>query len=96
MDSEDEEWLSEYNKDRKKEGLIAVTEDDFETIIDRLEKESYSIECQSSSAQLEVANPEDLDLDNTNCCICNDGESEDSNQIVFCDGCNIPVHQGNI
>jgi hypothetical protein len=27
------------------------------------------------------------------CCICNDGDYEENNQIVFCDGCDIAVHQ---
>lgn len=27
------------------------------------------------------------------CCICNDGEVSNVNQIIFCDMCNIPVHQ---
>lgn len=27
------------------------------------------------------------------CCICNDGDYDDNNLIVFCDGCNLPVHQ---
>lgn len=36
----------------------------------------------------------DDDLENCNCCICNDGTSDDTNQIVFCDGCDIAVHQG--
>ena len=27
------------------------------------------------------------------CCVCFDGESTDSNPIVFCDGCNIPIHK---
>jgi hypothetical protein len=41
MDSEDEVWLAEYNKERKKEVAMPVTEDDFEFMIDRLEKEAF-------------------------------------------------------
>ncbi len=35
-------------------------------------------------------NPDDV------CCICMDGTSDDTNQIVYCDGCNIAIHQGEI
>lgn len=43
MDSEDETWLIDYNKERRRDGLSALTEDEFELIIDRLEKESFRI-----------------------------------------------------
>lgn len=41
MDSEDEKWLSQFNESRKKKGLSLLSEDEFEIMIDRLEKTSF-------------------------------------------------------
>ena len=48
MDSEDEHWLVNINKQRGEKGMELLTEDDFEKIIDRLEKESFRLEPQQA------------------------------------------------
>ncbi|KAJ7907714.1 PHD-zinc-finger like domain-containing protein, partial [Mycena leptocephala] len=55
----------------------------FEVVIDRLEKEWFNL----------VLPPGQFPSDEA-CAICDDSEGENNNAIVFCDGCNVAVHQG--
>ncbi|VDD90471.1 unnamed protein product [Enterobius vermicularis] len=86
VDEEDIEWLRLFNKEMKNEEFL--TEETFEKVIDRLEKESFF---QCSKGAMGFYN-HSVDQD-AECCICNDGEVSNVNQIIFCDMCNIPVHQ---
>ncbi|XP_065337292.1 bromodomain-containing protein homolog isoform X1 [Cloeon dipterum] len=85
-DEEDGAWLSFMNDKRKTENLAPVSIEQFELLMDRLEKESYF---QMSTSGQEAA----LIDDDAVCCICMDGECQNSNVILFCDMCNLAVHQ---
>ncbi|XP_042897028.1 peregrin [Parasteatoda tepidariorum] len=87
MDEEDCVWLEFMNEKRKVDDLSEVTPDTFELLMDRLEKESY-FQSQTTGKD---PNPS-IDEDAV-CCICNDGECQNSNAILFCDMCNLAVHQ---
>ncbi|KAF9135033.1 nuA3 HAT complex component nto1 [Mortierella sp. GBA39] len=87
MDEQDEIWLKEVNAQRRKQDLSEVTSTMFEKIVDRLEKEWFDL-TKNIPKPTENLPPED-----SACNICDDGECENSNAIVFCDGCNLAVHQ---
>lgn len=88
MDEEDYVWLDVINKKRQTTNMNPVGQEIFELLMDRLEKESH-FQSQSSG---KPDNQQFIDEDAV-CCICNDGECQNSNVILFCDMCNLAVHQ---
>ncbi|XP_072292041.1 bromodomain-containing protein 1-like isoform X1 [Eucyclogobius newberryi] len=86
MDEEDYAWLDLMNEKRKGEGATQVSHNLFEFLMDRFEKESYTATQGQSDHQTLVD-------EDAVCCICMDGDGADSNVILFCDSCNIAVHQ---
>ncbi|KAL3270797.1 hypothetical protein HHI36_021320 [Cryptolaemus montrouzieri] len=86
VDEEDTAWLSLMNEKREAQGLNPVSVDSLELLMDRLEKESYfqaSVNGQTGA----------IVDDDAVCCICMDGECQNTNVILFCDMCNLAVHQ---
>jgi bromodomain and PHD finger-containing protein 1 len=75
------------NKKRESDGLSFVNQADFELLMDRFEKEAFF---QSQSSGKDIGPPIDEDAV---CSICMDGECQNSNVILFCDMCNLAVHQ---
>lgn len=88
MDEEDVAWLNIINEKRTAEGLNKIHEDQFELLMDRLEKESY-FHVQTNGSK-DYSAPIDEDAI---CCVCMDGECSNTNVILFCDLCNLAVHQ---
>ncbi|KAI0726340.1 PHD-zinc-finger like domain-containing protein [Fomitopsis betulina] len=87
MDEQDQEWLNTVNAERKKENQGAVSYELFEIIMDRLEKEWFDLTKNIPKPDLA------LPSEDSTCAICDDSEGENTNAIVFCDGCNLAVHQ---
>ncbi|KAG1077329.1 hypothetical protein G6F42_024915 [Rhizopus arrhizus] len=89
MDEQDQCWLRLYNQERRKEFLGDISPYLFECIMDKLEKEWFNLIKDAPKPEAEqVLLPED-----SACVVCDDTEVENSNAIVFCDGCNVAVHQ---
>ncbi|KAI0339583.1 hypothetical protein BDW22DRAFT_1454969 [Trametopsis cervina] len=87
MDEQDREWLDSVNVERRKEQLDKVTCEVFEIVMDRLEKEWFDL--TKNIPKPDLAMPSE----DSTCAICDDSEGENTNAIVFCDGCNLAVHQ---
>ncbi|XP_030639331.1 bromodomain and PHD finger-containing protein 3 [Chanos chanos] len=86
MDEEDMAWLEMLNEKRHQDGQLAVSADTFELLMDRLEKESF-LESRSQAPTQSIIDEDAF------CCVCLDDECLNSNVILFCDICNLAVHQ---
>ncbi|XP_037369264.1 bromodomain-containing protein 1 isoform X2 [Talpa occidentalis] len=86
MDEEDYAWLELVNERRRGDCVSAVSQGVFEFLMDRFEKESH---CETQKQ----GEPQSLIDEDAVCCVCMDGECQNSNAILFCDLCNLAVHQ---
>ena len=109
MDEQDVAWLEGINEQRKSEGVDAIKPAIFEITMTQIEKEYHALEKRipkpqprhaqmhrpRSSSQAAVngdPNPPGDEPD-SKCSICDDGDCENANAIIFCDGCDLAVHQ---
>jgi len=108
MDEQDDMWLEGYNEYRRLQGWNHVTREVFEITITKIEKEWHALEKRipkpnpkppqthrprSSSAAAVNGEPQPGEEQDSKCAICDDGDCENTNAIVFCDGCDLAVHQ---
>ncbi|KAK7965049.1 hypothetical protein PG988_010053 [Apiospora saccharicola] len=108
MDEQDDMWLESYNAQRKSVGWNPITREVFEITITKIEKEWHALEKRipkpnpkppqthrprSSSAAAVNGEPQTGEEQDSKCAICDDGDCENTNAIVFCDGCDLAVHQ---
>lgn len=108
MDEQDDKWLEVFNAIRKEMDVEPITREIFEITITKIEKEWHSLEKRipkpnpkppqthrprSSSAAAVNGEPQAGEEQDSKCAICDDGDCENTNAIVFCDGCDLAVHQ---
>ncbi|KHJ83342.1 hypothetical protein OESDEN_16961 [Oesophagostomum dentatum] len=60
-----------------------------EKVMDKLEKESCFEVVKGSPSVMPGSSMDGDDV----CCVCGDGDVNNVNQIIYCDMCNIAVHQ---
>lgn len=107
MDEQDVKWLEAFNRGRTKDGVHNIKPAVFEITMTKIEKEWHALEKRipkpnprapqtqrprSSSAAAVNGEPLGEEPD-SKCAICDDGDCENANAIVFCDGCDLAVHQ---
>ena len=109
MDEQDQKWLEAYNVRRKEEQTEAIKPAIFEITMTKIEKEWHTLEKRipkpnpkppqthrprsSSAAAVNGETSGQGEEQDSKCAICDDGDCENTNAIVFCDGCDLAVHQ---
>ena len=109
MDEQDQKWLDAYNTFRRTEQVEPIKPAIFEITMTKIEKEWHALEKRipkpnpkppqmhrprSSSAAAVNGEPHGPgEEQDSKCAICDDGDCENTNAIVFCDGCDLAVHQ---
>ena len=109
MDEQDNLWLEAHNIHRKEDGVEAIKPAIFEITMTKIEKEWHALEKRipkpnpkppqthrprsSSAAAVNGESGALGEEQDTKCAICDDGDCENTNAIVFCDGCDLAVHQ---
>lgn len=108
MDEQDVKWLEALNKIRSTQDVEAIKPAVFEITMTKIEKEWHALEKRipkpnpkppqthrprSSSAAAVNGEPGPGEEQDSKCAICDDGDCENANAIVFCDGCDMAVHQ---
>ncbi|RCI14793.1 hypothetical protein L249_6474 [Ophiocordyceps polyrhachis-furcata BCC 54312] len=108
MDEQDDMWLEQYNGQRKQNELEVITREVFEITMTKIEKEWHGLEKRipkpnpkppqthrprSSSDAAVNGETQTGEEPDSKCAVCDDGDCENTNAIVFCDGCNLAVHQ---
>ncbi|CAH2103646.1 unnamed protein product [Euphydryas editha] len=90
LDATDTAWLKLLNAERARAGAPSVSEDQLEKVIEELEVRTWD------KIQAIMKSEEGLGIEydeNVICDVCRSPDSEDGNEMVFCDSCNICVHQ---
>ncbi|CAH0716223.1 unnamed protein product, partial [Brenthis ino] len=90
LDATDIAWLKLLNTERARAGASSVSEDQLEKVIEELEVRTWD------KIQAIMKSEEGLGIEydeNVICDVCRSPDSEDGNEMVFCDSCNICVHQ---
>lgn len=90
LDILDVQWLQVFNEERRVYGLAPVPELQMEMIMEDLETQCHE------NLQREIKTEQGLGIEydeDVICDVCRSPDSEEGNEMVFCDACDLCVHQ---
>uniref|UniRef100_A0A1E1XB81 PHD finger protein rhinoceros n=1 Tax=Amblyomma aureolatum TaxID=187763 RepID=A0A1E1XB81_9ACAR len=90
LDSLDQNWLRVFNEERKSHGLEPLPELTLEMML-----EDFETQC-CEKLQREIRTEQGLGIEydeDVVCDVCRSPDSEEGNEMVFCDQCDLCVHQ---
>lgn len=90
LDSLDQHWLKVFNEERKSYGLEPLAELTMEIILEDFENQCFEKLQREIQAEQGLGIEYDEDVV---CDVCRSPDSEEGNEMVFCDKCNLCVHQ---
>jgi hypothetical protein len=83
-------WLNRVNLEFQQMGIEQLTRSNFERIIENFETQTHD----NLSNAIKTLESYSIEYDEEVVCdVCRSPDSEDTNEMVFCDGCNLAVHQ---
>lgn len=89
-DQMDMAWLMRVNTELDMAGRERIGRLDFERLIENFEWQSY----ESLKSAIDKLQSYSIEYDEDIVCdVCREPDSEENNEMVFCDGCNMCVHQ---
>ncbi|KAJ2766232.1 hypothetical protein IWQ56_003797, partial [Coemansia nantahalensis] len=92
LDQVDQRWLEALNAERAERGAAEVSAKQLEAVVDHMEKEWFDL-VKDTQRAISAMQQERLAAEESTCAICGEDECDNTNAIVFCDGCNMAVHQ---
>ncbi|KAJ2752864.1 hypothetical protein GGI19_003537 [Coemansia pectinata] len=94
LEEVDREWLRSFNHERIVTGVGGpeLSANVLEELIDSIEKTWFDLVKDVQKA-ISAIQQDQLPPDESACAICGEEECDNTNAIVFCDGCNLAVHQ---
>ncbi|CAL8283118.1 unnamed protein product [Lota lota] len=90
LNEDDQAWLLAVNQELREMGMPLLDEITMETVMEEFERHCH--DNMSHAMQTEEGLGIEYD-DDVVCEVCHSPDGEDNNEMVFCDKCNICVHQ---